>query len=141
MLTRFSRLALPLIVGLFWLGANSANAEVVRYRYVPKDACGNTVLVAGANGAPGTRSAWLGGPGEPFNRVPAPTVMVTFLHPVTKRNVIVPMTFPQGTPRVENRGDRVLYNWSGYQIQARFLADGSVEVLYNSGVLRPISFQ
>jgi hypothetical protein len=140
MLTRYPRLGLVCLC-LFLVTAASASAEVVRYRYAPKDACGNTALVPGPNGAPGERSAFLGGPTEPYPKVPAPTHMVTYLHPISKRNVIVPMTFPQGTPRIETRGDRILYNWSGYQVQARFRDDGSVEVIYNSGVLRPISFQ
>jgi hypothetical protein len=139
MLKRWLGLAVALSVLGF--GAASARAEVVRYRYVAKDPAGNAVLVAGPNGAPGSRSAFLGGPAEPFSRVPAPTHMVTFLHPVSKHNIIVPMTFPQGTPRIEHRGDRVIYNWGSYQVHARFLPDGSVETLYNSGVLRPISFQ
>ena len=77
----------------------------------------------------------------PFPRQPAPTHMVTFRHPAGNKNVIVPFTFPQGIPRIETRSDRIIYNWGSYQVQARFLPDGSVDVLYNSGVLRPISFQ
>jgi hypothetical protein len=138
MSNRIPILSLTLVL---WLGAGRANAEVVRFRYVPKDMCGNTALVPGPNGAPGERSPWLLGPVEPFPRQPAPTHWVTFRNPINNQNVIVPITFPDGTPRVETRADRVLFNWSGYQIQARFLPDGSVEVQYNSGVLRPVQFR
>ncbi len=139
MFTRFP--ALGLALGLICLGAGSATAEVVRYRYAPKDACGYTALVPGPNGAPGERSAWVGGPTEPFTRPLTPTHMVTFRHPASNQNVVVPFTFPQGIPRIETRADRIIYNWGSYQVQARFLPDGSVEALYNSGILRPISFQ
>jgi len=138
MCIRYHILGLTLLLSL---GAGQASAEVVRFRYAPKDMCGNTALIPGPNGAPGERSAWLGGPVEPFPRQPAPTHWVRFRHPARNQNVIVPITFPEGTPRLETRADRILYNWSGYQIQVRFLSDGSVEVQYNSGVLRPIWFQ
>jgi len=141
MLTRVHTLRCALALGLLCLGATSVNADVVRFRYAPKDPSGNTVLVPGPSGAPGERSRWLGGPSEPFMRAIAPTHTVTFRHPVSNQQVIVPFTFPDGTPRIEHRADQIVYNWSGYQVRARFLADGSVEVLYNSGALRPISFQ
>jgi hypothetical protein len=140
MLMRFPLLGMAL-AGFLWLGAGPAWAEVVRFRYAPMDTCGNTALVPGPNGAPGERSPWVGGPKEPFPRQPAPTHMVTFRHPAGNKNVIVPFTFPQGIPRIETRSDRIIYNWGSYQVQARFLPDGCVDVLYNSGVLRPISFQ
>jgi hypothetical protein len=137
------KLRLPLLAMAcaLWLGASPASSEVVRFRYTPKDANGNMALIPGPNGAAGERSAWVGGAREPFPRLPAPTHIVTFRHPNTNQNVQVPMTFPQGTPRILTLSDRIQYNWSGYQIQARFLADGSVETMYNSGAFRPIQFQ
>jgi hypothetical protein len=138
---RVHTLRCALALGLLCLGATSVHAEVVRFRYAPKDTNGNMALIPGPSGAPGERARWLGGPTEPFTRPIAPTHTVTFRHPASNQQVIVPFTFPDGTPRIENRADQITYNWSGYQVRARFLADGSVEVLYNSGVLRPISFQ
>jgi hypothetical protein len=120
------------------LGFGNARAEVVRFHYAPADACGNSVLVPGPNGAPGERAAWFGGVPQPYPRQLAPTHMATFLNPRTGRNINVPITFPLGTPRVEHRTYLILYNYTGYQIQVRFLTDGSVDVIYNSGALRPV---
>ena len=129
------------VVCVLWLGAGPASAEVVRFHYAPKDASGNMALIPGPNGAAGERSAWLGGAREPYQHLPAPTHIVTFRHPNTNQNVHVPMTFPQGTPRILTLSDRIQYNWSGYQVTARFLPSGAVETIYNNGVLRPVSFQ
>ena len=126
MLLRFHLLGLAL-AGCLWLGAGPVGAEVVHFHYVPKDACGNTALVPGPNGAPGERSPWLGGPKEPFTRLPAPTHMVTFRHPASNQNVIVPVTFPQGTPRIETRsifphllksGSAGCFRWVGIAVPA-----------------------
>src|SRR5437867_4310493 len=118
MLLRWHSIALAL-AGVFWLSAASACAEVVRFHYVPRDACGNTALVPAPSGAPAERSAWLGGPTEPFTRPIAPTHIVTFRHPASGRNVSVPITFPTGIPRIEHRGERIIYNYGSYQIQTR----------------------
>jgi hypothetical protein len=123
------------------VSAGQTAAEVIRFHYAPMGASGNVRLVPAPNGAPAVRSAWLGGPAEPVNRQVAPTHIVTFLHPYSGQNINVPIIFPLGTPRVEHRLDRVVYNYSTYQIRAHFLADGSVEVSYNSGALRPLAFQ
>jgi hypothetical protein len=66
--------------------------------------------------------------------------MVTFRHPFTGRNVTVPLRLPEGPPRLEHRSDRIVYNYGDYIVEARFLTDGSVDVVYNSGLLRPLSF-
>jgi hypothetical protein len=134
----FTRTLTGLAVLLF--GAASVRAEVIRFRYVAADATGNTVLAAGPQGAPAERAAWLGGPYEPYGRSIQPPHMVTFRHPVTGQNLNVPMAFPDSTPRMASGADRVVYNFTTYQIIARFLPDGSVQVIYNSGVLRPVSF-
>jgi hypothetical protein len=133
--------ALAACAGLLWLGSGTAAAEVVRFRYVPKDACGNTVQAATVAGATGERQSWLGGPIEPFYRSVAPTHIVTFVHAYTGQRINVPFTFPQGTPRLEHRPNRIVYNYGAYQIQALFNPDGSVTTIYNSGALRPIAFQ
>ena len=49
------------------------------------------------------------------------------------RNVTVPIRMPEGQPRLEHRADRIVYNYGDYTIEARFLTDGSVDVVYNTG--------
>jgi hypothetical protein len=137
----FRSCGLAACAAILSLAIGSASAEVVRFRYVPRDACGNTALAPGPQGAAGERQAWIGGPVEPYLRTLAPTHIVTFQHPATGKNINVPFTFPAGTPRLEHRPNRIIYNYGTYQIQALFNPDGSVTTIYNSGALRPITFQ
>ena len=117
----------------------SAQAEAVRYRFVPVDACGTLKQIpAGPDGAIGEQLTGFGLRPQPFNRVFRPNQIVTFRHPYTGRNVTVPLTLPQGTPRLEQMSDRIVYNYGSYVVEARFFPDGSVDVLYNSGFLRPL---
>jgi hypothetical protein len=126
---------------LLLLGNGAASAEIVRFRYVPRDASGNTALATTVAGATGERQSWIGGPIEPFYRTVTATHVVTFLHPASGQNINVPLIFPEGTPRLEHQLNRVIYNYGSYQIHALFNADGSVTTIYNSGLLRPISFR
>lgn len=119
---------------------NQAQAEVVRYRYAP-DACGSMQLVPGPGGAPGERSSWLGGPPSPYPRQAIATHVVTFRHSYTGQNVNVPITFPDSGARMETVPEYVQFNFTSYQIRVRFIPDGTVDVTYNSGWLRPIAFQ
>jgi hypothetical protein len=48
------------------------------------------------------------------------------------------MTFPDGTPRIEYAPGRVVYNYGSYTVEAHFYRDGTVEVVYDSGLLRGI---
>jgi hypothetical protein len=132
--TLFSALAVLLIT------SRAVRAEVVRFKYLPIDPAGNTQLVAKANGVTGERASWMGGAWSPYYRRIEPTHIVTYRLP-GGQTVNVPITFPAGTPSVEHLPDRIVYNFSGYQITVRFLADHSVEVMYNSGFLRPVVFQ
>jgi hypothetical protein len=117
----------------------TAAAEAVRYRFIPSDACGNMAQVpAGPEGAVGEQLTGFGLRPQPFNRTFRPNQMVTFRHPYNGRLATVPLTLPQGTPRLEHRGDRIVYNYGTYIVEARFFTDGSVEVVYNSGFLRPL---
>jgi hypothetical protein len=50
--------------------------------------------------------------------------------------VTVPLCLPEGTPRVEHVRDRIVYNYGSYTVEVRFLPDGSVDVLYSSGLFR-----
>ena len=45
---------------------------------------------------------------------------------------------PDSTPRVQHRWDRIIFNYGSYTIEVVFLPDGTVDVVYNSGFLRPI---
>lgn len=124
------------------LCATQARAEVVRFRYIPIDPCGNTRMIpTGPNGAIGERQVWLGSTREPFHTTFRPTHMVTYRHPATGANVIVPLTLPESTPNVEHVFDRIIHNYGSYTVSTIFLPDGSVEVMYNSGALRPLRLQ
>src|SRR5262249_46044820 len=118
------------------LGAGGvANAEQLRFHYVPVDPSGNTTLQPNGGGAR-ERLRPLGTGRAPDNSQPRPTHLVTFRHPWTARNITVPMTFPEGTPVIEYRATRVIYNYGSYTVEAQFNADGSVDVVYDSGFLR-----
>jgi hypothetical protein len=112
-----------------------AAAEQLRFHYVPVDAAGNTTLQPNGCGGAGERLNVLG-TSRPDNGQPRPTHLVTFRHPWTARNVTVPMTFPEGTPRLEYRAARVIFNYGSYTVEAQFFRDGSVDVVYDSGLLR-----
>jgi hypothetical protein len=128
-------LALALIAGL---GATTPlRAEVVRFRFVP-DACGNVTLAPDANGLPGQRSSWYLGPRQSIPTPIPPNVVVTFRHAYTGQNVAVPLALPEDTPRIEHRPAAYVYNYGSYTVQLRFLPDGSVETVYNSGFFRPL---
>jgi hypothetical protein len=116
----------------------AARAEVLRFRHVPIDACGGTTLAKDAQGAIGQRSAWVGGVKQPYFGQFKPNVIVTFRHAYTGKDVAVPMNLPSGTPRMDYRRYSIMYIYGSFTIEALFLPDGSVETIYNSGVLRPV---
>jgi hypothetical protein len=118
------------------LPAGPAEAARVCFRYVPIDPAGNTSLKPVATGVVGQRVGYLGAVRQPYNCQPRPTHLVTFVHPFTHQQITVPLAFPEGTPRLEYRRDRVIYNYGSYTVEALFLRDGSVDVIYDSGLLR-----
>ncbi len=119
---------------------NTAAAEQVRYHFVPVDASGTTKQVPiGPEGSMGEMKRVIGARALPYPYVVRPTQMVTFRH-TNGRNVTVPLRLPEGTARMEHRADRIIYNYNDYVVEARFLPDGSVDVVYNSGLLRPLPF-
>src|SRR5579872_140394 len=63
---------------------SQASAALVRFHYVPADACGNTTLSSRC-GSVGERVRWLGAIREPSPYEPRPTHLVTFWHPYTRR--------------------------------------------------------
>lgn len=129
------------VLGLLLLAGPRLTAEQVRFRYLPTSPDGSTSLYRGSDGAPGVRRSWYGGAASAYPQEVRATHMVTFRHPYTGQNVSVPITFPDGTPRIEYAGDRIIYNYGAYTVTSRFLSDGTVEVIYNSGLFRPLRFQ
>jgi hypothetical protein len=136
---QYSRwLALALLAGL---APSWATAEQVRYRFIPTDACGTmTQVPAGPKGTIGELKQIFGAQPQPYPYAVRPNQMVTFRHPFNGRNVTVPLRSPEGPPRLEHRSDRIVYNYGDYVVEARFLPDGSVDVVYNSGLFRPLRF-
>ena len=121
MLQQFRWLALALVLGATPSGAD---AEQVRYRFVPADACGATRQVPiGPEGSMGELKLGLGLRVSPYPYVVKPNQMVTFRHPYTGRNVTVPLRLPNSTARMEHGTDRITYNFGDYTVQARFLPD------------------
>ncbi len=133
--SRWLRFVAAAFLLLLWGGL--AAAEQVRFHYVATDTCGNTSLrPGGACGSVGERVRWLGMVREPYASQLRPTHLVTFLHPYTGRPITVPLAFPEGTPRIEHVRNKIIYNYGSYTVEAHFLPDGSVDVVYNSGLLR-----
>ena len=130
------------VLGLlvFGITATTAPAEVVRYHYSPTVVSGysSTSLKVGPNGSTGEWSPSLISPRkEAYYQQPKATHMVTFRHPYSGQDVTVPIAFPQGTPQVTHQYDAIVYNYTQYQIRVQFFRDGSVDVVYNSGIFRP----
>ena len=134
---RILRLA---VVGLLlpWT-LSIARADQIRLHYVATSPGGTATLQpAGLGGAAGERVSFFGAVREPNNCPKRPNYLVTFRHPYTGQLITVPIAFPEGTPQLEHRGSRIVYNYGSYTITAAFNPDGSVDVIYNSGFLRPL---
>jgi len=134
--------ALALVALGVFLAPGTSRAEMVRYRYVPADGSGTMQPVAiGPNGAVGELYRGLGllQP-QPFPRVFRTTHMVTFRH-TNGCNVTVPLALPECNPRMETKSDRIVYTSAEYVVEVRFNGDGTVDVTYNSGFLRPLNVQ
>ncbi|CAN5430688.1 hypothetical protein BH10PLA2_BH10PLA2_32410 [soil metagenome] len=120
----------------------SVQAADLRYHYVPVDQAGNTqltpVVQPGGGGSPGERIRFLGFVNEPVTSQPKPTHLVTFRHSFSGRNITVPLTLRPGTPRMSYNRDSILYNYGSESIEVEFNKDGSVDVIYSSGLLRRI---
>lgn len=131
----FALFATILVVGL----ASSASGEALRLHYKPDHCAGYTSLKVAGDGAVGEFSpSALGLMKQSYYCQPKATHMVTYRHPVSCRNVTVPIAFPQGTPRIAYQSDAIVYSYGLYTIRVEFLNDGSVDVLYNSGLFRPL---
>lgn len=116
-----------------------ANAEVVRFHYSAQDLCGTTSLKVRPDGATGEWRPWtLGLRRESFYCQPKATHIVTFRHPYSCGNVKVPLALPEGTPRISYERSAVVYTYGFYTVRVEFLRDGGVDVIYNSGLFRPL---
>lgn len=128
---------------VFVLGAapSWAAAEQVRYHFVPANACGAMAPAPiGPEGTLGELKRGLGVRPLPYPYAVKPNQMVTFRHPFNGHNVTVPLRLPDSKARMEQQSDRIIYNFGDYTVDVRFLPDGSVDVVYNSGLLRPLPF-
>lgn len=136
--TRLRRWLTPAMAGavLFAL-AGAAQAALVRFHYVPADDCGTMTLKPdGSSGTVGERVSLFGAVREGTVHAPRPNYVLTFRQPYTGKPVTVPVALPLGTPRIEYRTNWVIYNYGSYAVEIHFLADGSVDVVYNSGLFR-----
>jgi hypothetical protein len=131
-----------LVLPLLLTPSAPTGAAELRYHYVPVDAAGNTQLAPvkqpGGAGSPGERVRVLGLVKEPANTQPRPTHLVTFRHPYTGRNITVPLALPPDTPRMEYSRRKIVYNYGSNTVEAHFNPDGTVDVVYSSGLLRRI---
>jgi hypothetical protein len=128
------------VTTLFFGAAGKAAAERIRYHFVPGSEGCLMQLQPGPNGAAGERVRYCGKPNEPVAHAPRPTCSKTYRHPCTGQEITVPLSLPWGTPRVEHVYRRVVYNYGSYTVAVLFLPDGSVDVIYNSGLLRGLCF-
>ncbi len=117
--------------GLLLATVQSAGAARLRYHYTP-DPAGSGCLKPAAAGERLSLSGWQPTDCPP----PRPTQVVTFRHPCTGQAVNVPLALPASTPRMEYVRDRVVYDYTNYTVEVRFLKDGSADVIYDSGLLR-----
>ncbi len=125
----------------FGMWTQSASAEHLRFHFKPVDACGTmTQVAAGPAGSLGELRRGLGSRPMPSPYLVRPNQMVTFRHPYTGQHATVPIRLPQGAPRMEQTSDRIIYNYGDYVVEARFLPNGSIDLIYNSGFLRSLRF-
>lgn len=124
---------------LLLLTAGPAAAARVRFHYVPVDDQGTLAPQSGGpTAAPAERLTWRGA-WEPWSCAPPhPTCLLTYRHPCTGQAVTVPLALPEGTPTIEYRRNRVVYNYGSYTVEVHFLPSGGVDVIYNSGLLRAL---
>lgn len=67
---------------------------------------------------------------------PRATRCIAVLHPDSKRFINLPLAVPPDTPRVQHWGSTLVYDYGSESIEIHFLPDGSVDVIYNNGLLR-----
>lgn len=134
MLARDAFWKLTAVVALMVAGG-TAPAAIARFHFVPVNGSGAVQLVP-YGGAPAEKIT-IFGKGE-YCCPPPPTCTVTFCHPCTGAKLAIPLALPDATPQMMHRWDRITYNYGSYTVTVHFLADGSVDVIYNSGLFRGI---
>src|SRR5437588_272091 len=97
---------LLIAAGLLLGSPGSAAADQLRLHYLPASSGATAVLQAPA----GERVSFFGMVREPNACPIRPNYLVTFRHAFTAQLVTVPVAFPEGTPRLEYRADRIIYN-------------------------------
>ncbi len=107
-----------------------ARAARVQVHYAP-DASGNMTGTQTTSNS----ISFFGGP-PPVTAPVQPNQIVRFRHPATGATVNVPLALPEGTPKMRYRSNRVVYDYGSDTVEVRFLNDGTVDVIYNSGFLR-----
>jgi hypothetical protein len=128
--------SLVIALTLLAMPAGRAEAARVRYHYVPGSPGSTCLQLDTSAGAPGQRLTWRMG-WEPFNcPPPRPTNQITYRHPCTGQAVTVPIALGLGTPLVYYRNNVVVYDYTTDSVQVKFEPDGTVFVIYDSGVLR-----
>ena len=133
MMRRDCWLRLLAVAALFLATLSGAEAAAVRYHYVPADSQSCTTMKP-ACGA-GETARWFGMVRQSCSCPLQPTCVLTFHHPCTGQSVSIPMALPEGTPTILHGRDRITFNYGSYAIRVLFLADGSVDVVYDSGFL------
>ena len=68
---------------------------------------------------------------SPTSQPPVPNNWLNFRHPYTHAYVSVPVALPNGTPKVEHRSDRLIYDYGFVAVVIHFVRDGSVNVSYD----------
>jgi len=63
-------------------------------------------------------------------------VFASLTHTCTGQCVIVPLSLPPDTPIIEHGPSWIDYNYGSDVVRVNFLGDGSVDVIYNTGLLR-----
>jgi hypothetical protein len=121
---------------LFALSAGGADAAVARFHFIPVEVNGCTQMQPASPDGAGTCETWFGLRREHNPCPPRPNMFVTLCHKLTGQNVTVPLCLPLGTPVIMHRPAAIMYNYGSFAVTIEFFADGSVDVVYNSGLFR-----
>lgn len=123
-----------LAVTVALVAGDVAPAAIARFHFVPVNGC--TVQHVPYHGAPAEKITIFGR--GPYECPPPPTCTVTFCHPYSGAKLAIPLALPDATPQMVHRRDRIMYNYGTYTVTVHFLPDGSVDVIYNSGLFKGI---
>jgi len=129
-----------LVAVLVLVTAGTADAERARFHFAPTGPGEALQLVPAGDSTAGEGAGSFGKARGSVCEPPQPTCRVTFKHLCTGQEVTVPLALPEGTPIIEHVRQRIVYNYGSYTVEVRFLPDGGVDVVYNSGLLRRIDF-